>query len=128
MKTLMRVASLSSALVLASCFVATPAHAQRAGLLARPNEAYVLIDAPPAATLEHQDHDRWVRVCAAPCDRPFPIGATYRIAGTDVRASEPFVLEGKPGATVTLHFSESKHATGTLLTEGGVIVTLLGGL
>src|SRR5665213_1256994 len=129
MKTLMRVSSPVPFFVLASSlFAATPAHAQHAYGLAKSDEAYVLIDAPKEATLEQQDQDRWVRVCAAPCDRPFPIGKTYRIAGDDVRESTPFVLAGKPGSTVTLHFSESKHATGVALAEAGVIVTLLGGL
>jgi hypothetical protein len=109
-------------------FGATTAHAQRARGLAGPNEAYVLIDGPSAAMLERQDGDRWARVCAAPCDRPQPIGRTYRIAGDDVRETAPFVLEGKPGETVTLHFSETKHKTGSSLVQAGVIVTLLGGL
>lgn len=104
------------------------AHAQRAHALAGPNEAYVLIDGPHAAMLERQDGDRWTRVCAAPCDRPFAIGKTYRIAGKDVRETTPFVLEGKPGATVTLHFSETKHATGSALVQAGVIITIVGGL
>ena len=115
-------------LVVAPLFVAAPTSAQRARVLAGPSEAYVLIDGPPAATLELQDHDRWIRVCAAPCDRPFSIGKTYRIAGVDVRESTPFVLGGRPGSTVTLHFSESKHATGAALTEAGVIITLVGSL
>jgi hypothetical protein len=109
-------------------FCATTAQAQRAHALAGPNEAYVLVDGPRAAMLERQDGDRWTRVCAAPCDRPFAIGMTYRIAGDDVRETMPFVLEGKPGATVTLHFSESKHATGSALVQAGVIVTIVGGL
>jgi hypothetical protein len=109
-----------------SVLVAAPAHAQRARL-ANANEAYVLMDAPKEATLERQDRDRWIRVCTAPCDRPFPIGRTYRIGGDDVRASTPFVLSGKPGSTITLHFSESKHSTGKALVEGGVIVTLVAG-
>jgi hypothetical protein len=118
------------AFITASLFAA-PAHAQQAQHardIAKPNEAYVLIDGPKEATLEQQDQDRWIRVCAAPCDRPFPIGKTYRIAGEDVRESPPFVLAGKAGSTVTLHFSESKHDTGKTLVEGGVIVTLVGGL
>jgi hypothetical protein len=113
-----------------SLFVAEPAHAQHARTLAGPNQVYVLIDGPPGAILEQQNPtgDRFVSMCLAPCDRPYSIGRTYRIAGNDVRASEPFVLQGKPGSTVTVHYSEAKHATGVVLTEVGVLVTIVGGL
>jgi hypothetical protein len=114
-------------LIAVEFFIATPAAAQQTRTLAEADEAYVLIDGPKEATLEQQDHDRWIHVCDAPCDRPFPIGKTYRVAGDSVRESTPFVLAGKPGSTVTLHFSESKHDTGKALVEGGVIVTLVAG-
>ncbi|MEO8878008.1 MAG: hypothetical protein ABI461_20620, partial [Polyangiaceae bacterium] len=115
-------------LVLAPLFGAVPAFAQHARNLAKANELYVLIEGPKEAVLERQAHDTWVGVCRAPCDRPFLVGATYRIAGDGVRDSEPFVLEGKSGTTVTLHVSEAKHATGAALVQAGVIVSLLGGL
>lgn len=128
MKTLMRASSFAPFLFAASLsLVAAPAHAQHARGLAKADEVYVLMDAPKEATLEQQENDRWIRVCGAPCDRPFPIGKTYRIAGEDVRESTPFVLTGKPGSTITLHFSEAKHDTGKALVEGGVIVTLVAG-
>ncbi len=111
-----------------SLFSSEPAHAQRAGTLAGPNQVYVLIDGPPGAILEQQDHDRFVPMCVAPCDRPYSVGRTYRIAGNDVRASEAFVLEGKPGSTVTVHYSQAKHSAGVALTEVGALVTILGGL
>ncbi|MEO7110963.1 MAG: hypothetical protein ABI183_11045 [Polyangiaceae bacterium] len=109
-------------------FVAGSAHAQQAHALAGPNQAYVLIEGPAAAVLEQQNGDKWTPVCLAPCDRPYSLGRNYRIAGNDVRVSESFVLQGKPGSTVTLHYSEAKHGKGASVTEAGVIVTILGGL
>jgi hypothetical protein len=118
-----------TALCLPLVFASGSAHAQHArALVAGPNQAYVLIDGPPTAILEQQNGDRWTAVCAAPCDRPYSIGRTYRIAGNDVRESDSFVLEGKPGSTITLHYSAAKHTAGAALTEAGVIVTILGGL
>ena len=67
-------------------------------------------------------------VCAAHCDRPFPIGQTYRIAGEDVHTSEPFALQGTSGSTTVLHVNDTKRHTGSLVTQGGVLVTLVGGL
>jgi len=116
-------------IVVAPFLCAAPASAQHPRpKLARANEVYVLIDGPKAAVLERQDRAGWVGVCNAPCDRPFALGVTYRIAGEDVRESEPFVLEGKTGSTVTLHVSEAKRSTGVTLVEGGIIVAILGGL
>jgi hypothetical protein len=118
-----------SALCLPLLFASGSAHAEHAHpLVAGPNQVYVLIDGPPAAVLEQQNGDRWIPVCLAPCDRPYSLGKNYRIAGNDVRESDTFVLEGKPGSTITLHYSAAKHATGAALTEAGVIVTILGGL
>ncbi len=112
----------------ASLLLAAPARAlENPRALAKADEAYVLIDGPKAAMLEEQVSDRWIPVCAAPCDRPFSIGKTYRIAGDDIRETTPFVLTGTPGTTVTLRFSEAKHDTGKALVEGGVIVTLVAG-
>lgn len=119
---------LGPALCLPLLFVSGSARAQHARAVAGPNQAYVLIDGPSAAILEQQNGDHWTPVCAAPCDRPYSLGRTYRIAGNDVRESDAFVLEGKPGSTITLHYSASKHGTGVTLVEAGVIVTILGGL
>ncbi|HEX7665354.1 MAG TPA: hypothetical protein VF407_12605 [Polyangiaceae bacterium] len=119
--------AVAASLALTALSFAAPAQAQRAHL-AGPNEAYVLVEGPKTAVLERQDGNAFTPVCAAPCDRPFPIGATYRIAGEDVHVSEPFVLQGTAGSTITLHVDDSAHHTGAVVTQGGVIVTLLGGL
>lgn len=121
----MRVLAASFALTALS--LAAPAQAQRVRL-AGPNEAYVLIEGPRAAMLERQSGDSFIAVCAAPCDRPFPLGVSYRIAGEDVHASEPFVLQGAAGSTVTLRVDDTQHHTGAVAIQGGALVTLVGGL
>ena len=106
---------------------AEPAHAQARAVIAKANETYVLIEGPKTATLEMQVGSEFRKVCVAPCDRPMPIGRTYRIAGEDVHASEPFVLQGTTGSTTVLQVNDTKHHTGSLVTQGGVLVTLVGG-
>ena len=107
---------------------AKPAHAQARAAIAKANETYVLIEGPKTATLEAQVGSEFRKVCAAPCDRPMPIGRTYRIAGDDVHASSPFVLQGTTGSTTVLQVNDRKHHTGSVVTQGGVLVTLVGGL
>ena len=107
---------------------AGPAQAQARAVIAKTNETYVLIEGPKTATLEAQVGSEFRTVCTAPCDRPMPIGRTYRIAGEDVHASAPFVLQGTTGSTTVLEVNDRKHHTGSVVTQGGVLVTLVGGL
>ena len=106
----------------------TAAHAQPRQRLARANETYVLIEGPSAAVLEMQTGPEFRAVCSAPCDRPFPIGRTYRISGEDLHTSEAFELQGTTGSTTILHVEDTKHHTGSVVTQGGVLITLVGGL
>lgn len=119
--------ALAASFALTALSLAAPAQAQRVRL-AGSNEAYVLIEGPRTAMLERQSGDSFVAVCAAPCDRPFPLGVSYRIAGEDVHPSEPFVLRGDAGSTVTLRVDDTKHHTGAVVVQGGVLITLVGGL
>ncbi|MGH7281348.1 MAG: hypothetical protein ACRELY_07500, partial [Polyangiaceae bacterium] len=48
--------------------------------------------------------------------------------GEDVHTSEPFILRGEKGGTTRLRVNDSKHHTGSLVTQGGVLVTVVGGL
>lgn len=107
---------------------AEPAHAQARAVIAKANETYVLIEGPKTATLEVEVGSEFRKVCVAPCDRPMPIGRTYRVAGEDVHTSEPFVLEGTTGSTTVLQVDDTRHHTGSVVTQGGVLVTLVGGL
>lgn len=122
-------ASLVLATLVSTLVLAQTASAQsRRPRLAGAGEVYVLIEGPKTATLEAADGDSFRTVCKAPCDLPFATGKTYRIAGDDVHPSEPFELHGDSGSTVVLQVDDSKHHTGSLVTQGGVIVTLVGGL
>lgn len=120
---------LASALVaLPLISFAEPVHAQARTTIAKANETYVMIEGPKTATLEAQVGSEFRKVCAAPCDRPMPIGHAYRIAGDDVHPSAPFVLQGTTGSTTVLEVNDRKHHTGSVVTQGGVLMTLVGGL
>jgi len=66
----------------------------------------------------------WAAVCSTPCDRPLPLGASYRIAGDGVRASRSFMLGGQNGDRVVLDVDTASKGGRT----GGIVLVSLGGL
>ncbi len=68
--------------------------------------------------------------CAGPCDKPLPKG-TYRISGSGIRDSDPFVLDVPAGGHATVHANTKStwlHITGLALLGVGVAVFGVGGI
>ncbi|WP_394822626.1 hypothetical protein [Pendulispora albinea] len=82
-------------------------------------------------TLEQLSGGSWVGVCSTPCDRPLPVGPSYRIVGDGVRNSRAFQLAGQNGDRVVLDVntaSKGGFAGGIVLISVGSPFILIGGL
>ena len=64
----------------------------------------------------------WEVVCTSPCDRELPLGRVYRLNGSGMRKTTAFMLQGKPGSSVSL---EVDHGT-TAGYVGGIVMTSIG--
>lgn len=71
--------------------------------------------------LEMQQSGQWITVCHAPCNRPLPLDANYRINGSGIRTSAPFRLQR--GATNLLVDASSStlHGFSIAITVVGVV-------
>jgi hypothetical protein len=60
---------------------------------------------------------KWVTICTSPCDRELPEGFGYRIAGSGIRSSEMFAIDGK-NVTVAVDPGSNVRFIGGLVTLG----------
>jgi len=79
--------------------------------------------------LEHRSGPTapWTAGCETPCDARLPAADEYRIVGTGVNESEPFVLTAPKGDEVTVHVSpglKKRERLGEILTISGAVVTI----
>lgn len=104
----------------------------------------VVISASSPRSLVHLEADRpvrlesldpitfqWTRACDAPCDRVLPSELRYRIAGDDLRTSEPIQLVAAPGQPITLRArtaSAGPRATGQEMVLVGAVIGAAGGV
>jgi hypothetical protein len=80
------------------------------------------LESRPAGTL------RWEHVCTSPCDAKASVSAEYRIVGTGLTESKPFVLDaskGKVTLTVTPGIHD-KERTGLWILAGGGALFVIG--
>ncbi len=95
------------------------------------------IESPIPANLEHRatPASAWESVCSTPCDTQAKLGEEYRVLGTDVAPSAPFMIDGaKTNATLRVSpgsIRKSRLGLGFLI-GGGVlgvasIITLIAG-
>jgi hypothetical protein len=71
----------------------------------------------------------WATMCSSPCDQEVPLGGSYRLAGSGVRASRAFKLIGRAGDHVTITAdpsSKGAFAGGIVLISVGVPVFVIG--
>jgi hypothetical protein len=109
---------------------AAPAAAPAAGSIT------VHVDSPKPVSLEHRANasTAWEHVCEAPCDQAVAVGDQYRIVGTDLNESNPFMLDSSKGDKVSLKIGPGeikKQRIGTYVLIGGGVLFLggvIGGL
>jgi len=71
----------------------------------------------------------WATMCSTPCDQELPLSGSYRLAGSGVRASKAFKLNGRPGDHVIINADPSStgaFAGGIVLVSVGVPVFVIG--
>lgn len=91
----------------------------------------VHVDSPSPVVLEKRASDKasWERVCESPCDVKAPVDAQYRITGTDISESKPFMLQTR-GDMAMIKVTPGSHGKATagwiVLGAGGA--ALIGGL
>jgi len=74
--------------------------------------------------------DAWVVACTGACDKPLASGS-YRISGSGIRDSDPFTIEAKPQARVTVHANTKStwlHVAGLALIGLGAVTFCVGGI
>ena len=87
----------------------------------------VHIDSPSPVSLERRaaGSQTWEHVCTSACDVKTPTLAEYRVVGSELNPSKPFMIDGSKGK-VTLHVapgSKSKADAGLwILVAGGVVL------
>jgi hypothetical protein len=60
----------------------------------------------------------WGPICSSPCDREVPLAYTYRLAGSGIRPTHDFMIEGAPGQHVVLNVKAASKAGFT----GGIVL------
>lgn len=71
--------------------------------------------------LEMQQNGQWVTVCHAPCNRPLPLDANYRINGSGLRTSTPFRLQRGATNLMVEASSSTLHGFSIAITVVGVV-------
>ena len=89
----------------------------------------VHIDAPQAVSLERRQgqSQNWEHVCVSPCDERASVSAEYRVLGTDLNASKPFMLDatkGKVVLTVRPGYHQKAETGFWVLVGGGAAVVI----
>jgi hypothetical protein len=90
----------------------------------RAGSVHVHLETTSELFLERQRGSEWVIVCKAPCDEMLPLEGYYRIAGSALRDSKPFRLDGAPGDHLVIS-TETGSATAY---DAGVFMAVTGGL
>lgn len=85
----------------------------------------VHIEAPRQVALERQSSNPrvWIEVCSSPCDKYVSASGSYRIAGSGVRASRPFMLDAGTEERVVIDVDPGSKGWFV----GGIVITSIGG-
>lgn len=62
----------------------------------------VHLDGDDDAALQVKVNDEWVTYCDAPCNERVGADAIFRVSGSGLRNSPPFMLHGEPGSSQTV--------------------------
>lgn len=100
----------------------------------KPGVTIELLGDRPGLWLESRrrfTNDPWTIVCRAPCDRPIPVhDLSLRVAGTSVRPSNAFFIDGTTGHEVLVARTgdAETHVWGQRSLVGGIGLGLAGGM
>src|SRR5262249_25503445 len=95
----------------------------------------VHIESAKQVNLERREGATWQFVCTSPCDQKVSVSSEYRVMGTDLNESKPFMLDSSKGK-VTLNVIPGYHNKqqqglyiligAGVVTVGGILTILIG--